>query len=54
MYVNGKMKSVETIPGIEGGRKKRMMEGVNSSIIYLIYLRTFVNATRYPQHNNKK
>jgi hypothetical protein len=29
-----------------------MMEGVNSSRIYLI--RTPVSATVYPQHNNKK
>jgi hypothetical protein len=31
-----------------------MMEGVNSIMIYLIYCKNFcVNATMYPQHNNK-
>jgi hypothetical protein len=34
MYENGKMRSVETIPGMGGGGKRRMMEGVNSSMIY--------------------
>jgi hypothetical protein len=29
-------KSVETIPGMEEGEKRRMIEGVSSSIIYLI------------------
>jgi hypothetical protein len=32
MYVNGKMRPVETISGIGVGR--RMMEGVNSTMIY--------------------
>jgi hypothetical protein len=32
MYVNGKMRPVETIPGIVGGG--RMIEGVNWSMIY--------------------
>jgi hypothetical protein len=27
--------------------------GMNSSMIYLYIVRTFVNATMYPQHNNK-
>jgi hypothetical protein len=31
MHVNGKMRPVQTIPGM-GGR--RMMEGVNSTIVY--------------------
>jgi hypothetical protein len=31
-YVNGKMRSVETIPGMRGGGI--MMEGVNSTMIY--------------------
>jgi hypothetical protein len=34
MCVNGKMRLVETIPGMEGGRAKRVMEGVNSTMIY--------------------
>jgi hypothetical protein len=32
MYDNGKMRHVETIPGMGGGRR-RMMEGVNSTMI---------------------
>jgi hypothetical protein len=42
MYGNGKMITVETIPGMKGG------EGVNSNMIHLIFARTFVNATMYP------
>jgi hypothetical protein len=33
MYVNGKMIPVETIPGMGEGRQRRMVEGVNSSMI---------------------
>jgi hypothetical protein len=40
-----KMRTVETIPGMGKGGKRRMMEGVNSCMIYLIIVRTFVNAT---------
>jgi hypothetical protein len=36
MYINGKI-SVKTIPGMWGGKRRRMVEGVNSSTIYLIY-----------------
>jgi hypothetical protein len=32
MYENGKMRPVETIPGM--GREGRMMKGVNSTMIY--------------------
>jgi hypothetical protein len=32
MYINGKMISVETVPGIKGGGMKRAVEGVNSSV----------------------
>jgi hypothetical protein len=34
MYVNGKMRPVETIPGMGRGKKRRMMKGVNSTMIY--------------------
>jgi hypothetical protein len=34
MYKNGKMKVVETIPGMGGGGLRRMMEEVNSTMIY--------------------
>jgi hypothetical protein len=41
MYVNGKMRPVETIPGMGGyGEQRKMKERVN--------VRTFVNATMYP------
>jgi hypothetical protein len=46
MYVNGKMILVETIPGIgEGENKGELWGKVNSSMIYLYIVRTFVNAT---------
>jgi hypothetical protein len=35
------MVSVETIPGLGEGRYKRMVEGVNSGMIYLIYCKNF-------------
>jgi hypothetical protein len=45
MYENGKMRPVETIPGIErGGIKRRMTEGVNST---LIYCKNFYKVTMY-------
>jgi hypothetical protein len=34
MCVNGKMRPVETIPGIEGGNIKDKDEGMNSIMIY--------------------
>jgi hypothetical protein len=37
MYVNGKMMPVETIPGMDGGCKRRMVKGVNSSMIYMMH-----------------
>jgi hypothetical protein len=36
MYVNAKMIPVETVPGIGGGGR-RAVEGMNSSMIYLIH-----------------
>jgi hypothetical protein len=44
------MISVETIPEIGGGVvvKGGMVEEINSSMIYLIYVRTFVSATINP------
>jgi hypothetical protein len=33
MYVNGKMRPVETIPGMRGGEMKENDGGVNSTII---------------------
>jgi hypothetical protein len=37
---------VETVPKIGGGEMK--VEGVNSSMIYLIHVRTFANIPMYP------
>jgi hypothetical protein len=47
---------VETVPGIRGGGRKRAVEGVNSSMIYLIHVRTFVNVNVITptQHNKNK
>jgi hypothetical protein len=41
MIKHGKMWPVETIPGMGPGEWKRMMAGVNSSMIYLIYHKNF-------------
>jgi hypothetical protein len=45
MYLNAKKIPVETIPGM--GVQRRVIEGVNSSMIYLIHY-------TLTQHNNKK
>jgi hypothetical protein len=34
MYENGNMRPVETVPGMGEGGKRRMMEKVNSTMIY--------------------
>jgi hypothetical protein len=47
MYVNGKMRNVETIPGMEGGRRK--MERVNST---MIYCKNFYKCHHISQYNN--
>jgi hypothetical protein len=53
MYDNGKMRPVETIPGMgEGGTKENDVV-VNSTMIYWMYCKIFVNATMYPQHYKK-
>jgi hypothetical protein len=41
MYVNGKMRPVETTPGMGEGEIKENGGGVNSSMIYLIYCKNF-------------
>jgi hypothetical protein len=48
MYVNVKMVSVETIPGMGGGGIKRAVKGANSSVIYMVHSKNFVNPTVYP------
>jgi hypothetical protein len=54
MYVNGKMRPVDTIPGMWGGEIKEN-DGVEwIQLWYTWYIiRTFVNAIVYPQHNKK-
>jgi hypothetical protein len=42
------MISVETIPGTWGGVIKGAVKRVNSSVIYLIHCKNFVNATVCP------
>jgi hypothetical protein len=49
MCANGKMKPVETISGIWGKGIRRMMEGVNST---MIYCKNFGNITMYLKYNN--
>jgi hypothetical protein len=34
MYENGKMRPVETVPGVEGRKIKENDRGVNSTMIY--------------------
>jgi hypothetical protein len=41
MSVNGKMISVETVPGMGGGKLKENTGGVNSSVVYVIYCTDF-------------
>jgi hypothetical protein len=54
MYVNGKMIPIETIPGMgEGYIKRRMMEGVNSSMIHLTYCKNVSKCHTYLQHDKK-
>jgi hypothetical protein len=49
MYINEKLRSVKTTPGMGEGGQRRMMGG----LIQLRYIvRTFVNANMYPQYNN--
>jgi hypothetical protein len=49
MNVSGKMRPIETVPGMGGsGRKKKMMEGVNSTMIYLINYKNFCKCHHVP------
>jgi hypothetical protein len=47
MYINGKMRPVETIPGM-GARYRRMVEWVNSSMVYLIYCKNICKCHNQP------
>jgi hypothetical protein len=54
MYINAKMIPVETTPGMGKGDKWKWRKGwIQVQYIWDI-VRTFVNATMYPQNNNKK
>jgi hypothetical protein len=48
MYLNVKMIPVVTIPGIEGRRIKERLDGVNSSMIYLIHCKNFSKCHNIP------
>jgi hypothetical protein len=50
-YVNAKMIAVETTPGMGGGMIRRAVEGVNSSMIYLIYCKNFYKCHDVPPPN---
>jgi hypothetical protein len=58
MYVNAKMIPVETVAGIRGGEVKEISEGMNSSMIYLIYFKNLCKCNNVPTLNttlkNKK
>jgi hypothetical protein len=48
------MRPVETIPRIGRGGIKENDRGGDSTMVYFIYCKNFVNATMYSQHNNLK
>jgi hypothetical protein len=48
MYENGKMRPVETNPGMRGGRIKENDGGVISSMIYLIYCKKLCKCHNVP------
>jgi hypothetical protein len=41
MYVSAEVITVETIPGMGEGGRRKVVEGVNSNMIYLIYCKNF-------------
>jgi hypothetical protein len=49
MYINGKMRPAETIPGMRGGRIKENDGGrVNSSMMHLLYYKNFCKYHNVP------
>jgi hypothetical protein len=48
MHVNGKMRPVETTPGMGDGIKENG-RGVNSTMIYLIHCKNFCKCHNVPQ-----
>jgi hypothetical protein len=49
MYINGKMRPIETVPGMVGGGIKENGEGMNSSMMYLIYFKNICRCHNVPQ-----
>jgi hypothetical protein len=47
MYITGKIIPVD-VPGMRGGGERRMMEGMSSSMIYLIYCKNFCKCHNVP------
>jgi hypothetical protein len=43
-----KIRPVKTVPGMEERGKRRMVEGVNSSMIYLIYYKKICKCHNVP------
>jgi hypothetical protein len=56
MHVNAKMIPVGTIPGIGGGELRLAVEGVNSSVVYLIHCKNPCKCHNIPptHHSNKE
>jgi hypothetical protein len=52
MYVNGKMRPLETTPSV-GTKEIRENDG-GGELKFDMLLRTFVNVTLYPQYNSNK
>jgi hypothetical protein len=48
MYVNGKMVSLQTVPGMREGGMKESSEGVNSSMIYFIHCKNLCKCYSVP------
>jgi hypothetical protein len=49
MYISARMRLVETISGIRGGGDKgKMMEGVNSSMMYRIHCKNLCKCHNVP------
>jgi hypothetical protein len=51
MYENGKMRVVETVPGMGGGGQRRMMERVHSA---MVYYKKFCKCHNVPPAQQKK
>jgi hypothetical protein len=55
MYVNTKMIPVETVPGMGKGIRRRAVEGLNSSMVYLIQCKNLCKChNKFPPTTTKK